>query len=65
MDLCPAEFRAMVRGRHLVVTEQRELAAWMVAHLMNIHGKRLRQPITVAKLLGRVVRSTRKDEEEE
>lgn len=56
-ELTPAEFRLMVKGyrrRHDLTWER---TAWVVAKLMNISGKVCKQPATVAKLLGRVIKA--------
>jgi hypothetical protein len=62
-QLCPAEFRDMVRAHRKRHEQTWERTAWSVSKLMNISGKVVKQPVTVAKLLGRVIKTTRSDKE--
>jgi hypothetical protein len=60
-ELSPRDFRAVVRGAQDRIDREQVSRAWMVAHLMNVSGKTVRQKVTVAQLLGRVVASKTKD----
>lgn len=49
--MTPADFDREVRAYRERQDQQWELAAWMVAYIINPH---LKKPVTPAKLLGRV-----------
>lgn len=51
--LTPAELGDMMLGAAKREEQRWEREAWTVAHLMNISGKVLNQPITADSLLGR------------
>ena len=50
-ELTMAEFGELVEGAREREERQRELAAWIVSHLMNSSGN-MKQPVTMARLLG-------------
>lgn len=61
-ELCPAEFRAMVRGARKREEREWQRLAWQTAHQLNISGKSTRTRITPAKLLGKSIRSSNDEE---
>lgn len=63
-DLAPAELAAMLKGAREAEERQMTLVAWQTAHLLNMSGKSARQRVTVAKLLGRRVGGSSKDDDE-
>jgi hypothetical protein len=57
--LTPAEFARLLKGARRQEERKWQRVGWAVAHLMNVSGKRLRSKVTPAKLLGKIVRSSR------
>lgn len=50
--LQPADFIALLEGYTWRSTQQENLLAYFVCHLLNVEGKSLTAPIGVAELLG-------------
>lgn len=57
--MSPADFECEVAAYRKRQDQQWELAAWMVAYIINPH---LKKPVTPAKLLGRVKAKSAWDE---